>query len=76
MVASLESQESRGLERRVVATDNKLCHGEGDSNTPGYLCGWTGPGNSNSLGGLVILSAALWLLQPSVLVRGGLGRHG
>ena len=56
MVASLGSQESRGLERRVPAIDNKLCCGQGDTNTPTWptVCG-AGPGGSNGLRRLVIL---------------------
>ena len=42
MVASLGSQESRGLERGVVAIDNKLCCGQGDTNTPTWPTVWGG----------------------------------
>ena len=56
MVASLGSQESRGLERGAAAIDNKLCCGQDDTNTPTWSTVWgAGPGGSNGLRGLEIL---------------------
>ena len=39
MVVSWGSQETRGLMIRVATIDYKLCHGEGNNNTPGKLYG-------------------------------------